>query len=235
MKKTYLAKKLGVSRFTILRWEKEGVLNQKIVEHQKDNELAKQNIDIENRKTLLKILEVLEGINHKLDRVGDVKNVFQSVENMLQNTKSSGIKVAEGLQNVAEYLTTVEVAHALGIARRSLNDWIIGGKIKAVKVKGKNFIPKEEAFKFIFRNVFNKIDMQTNAGNSVSIKDFKEALNKVISLSDEEINNTLLELGKEGVLSLQKIDDPGQLTEEEKKVAIEFNGRTLFFITWTRK
>lgn len=38
--------------------------------------------------------------------------------------------------------------------------------------------------------------MQTNAGNSVSIKDFKETLNKVIPLSDEEINNTLLELGK---------------------------------------
>jgi len=104
---------------------------------------------------------------------------------------------------------------------------LIEGKIKAVKVKRKNFIPKQEAFKFIFRDVFNRVDMQTNAGNSVSIKDFKEALKKVIPLNDEEINNTLLGLDKEGVLYLQKLDDPGQLTEEEKKTTIKN-------ITWVK-
>jgi excisionase family DNA binding protein len=137
----------------------------------------------------------------------NVKNMSQNVAEKSQGVVSMSQNVSEMSQNVAGYLTTVEVAHALGIARRSLNDWINDGKIKAVKVKGKNFIPKQEAFKFIFRNVFNR---------SSSINEFKEALKKVIPLSDDEINNTLLELDKEGVLSLKKRDE-------------------LDFITWMKK
>jgi excisionase family DNA binding protein len=204
MKKIDLAKMLGVSRFTIRRWEKEGVLNQKIAEHQRNNELAKQNIDIENRKTILEIVELLKKMNQKLDMLQNVKlSYIKSSKNVSNSVKSVELKseeVAEGLQNVAGYLTTVEVAHALGIARRTLNDWITDGKIKAIKVKGKNFIPKQEAFKFIFRDVFNR---------SSSINEFKEALKKVISLSDDEINNTLLKLDKEGVLSLKKFEEKG--------------------------
>jgi len=34
---------------------------------------------------------------------------------------------------------------------------------------------------------------------------------------------------------LQTADNLNGLSEEERKVAIQFNGRTLFLITWTEK
>jgi len=40
---------------------------------------------------------------------------------------------------------------------------------------------------------------------------------------------------KKEILYLQTADNPGPLTKEERRAAIEFNGRTLFFITWTKK
>jgi len=49
------------------------------------------------------------------------------------------------------------------------------------------------------------------------------------------MNKILLALDDEEVLHLQTVDNPGELTEEERKVAIEFNGRTLYFITWMKK
>jgi len=78
------------------------------------------------------------------------------------------------------------------------------------------------------------VNIKTKAGDSVSIKKFKDELKKVIQLSEEEVNKELLELDKKEVLYLQTIDDPVILREEERKVAIEFNGRTLFFITWIK-
>ena len=239
MKKIDLAKMLGVSRFTIRRWEKEGVLNQKIAEHQRNNELAKQNIDIENRKTILEIVELLKKMNQKLNMLQNVKLSYvkssKSVSNSVKSVELESREVAEGLQNVAGYLTTVEVAHALGIARRSLNDRITDGKIKAIKVKGKNLIPKGEALKLIFKKVYDDVNLKTKANDSVSIKNFKDELKKVIQLSEEEVNKTLLALDDEEILHLQTVDNPGGLNEEERKVAIEFNGRTLFFITWMEK
>jgi excisionase family DNA binding protein len=127
-----------------------------------------------------------------------VLQMSQNSSKISQNVVNMSQDVTEMSQDVEGYLTTVEVAHALGIARRTLNDWINDGKIETIKVKGKNFIPKQEAFKFIFRDVFNR---------SSSISEFKEALKKVISLSDEEINNTLLELDKKGILSLKKFEE----------------------------
>jgi len=37
------------------------------------------------------------------------------------------------------------------------------------------------------------------------------------------------------VLYIQTTDNPNEFTEEERKAAIEFNERTLFFITWEKK
>jgi hypothetical protein len=48
------------------------------------------------------------------------------------------------------------------------------------------------------------------------------------------VNKELLELDKKEVLYLQTIDDPVILREEERKAAIEFNGRTPFSITWKK-
>jgi hypothetical protein len=75
------------------------------------------------------------------------------------------------------------------------------------------------------------VNIKTNARDSVSIKKFKDELKKVIQLSEEEVNKKLLELDKEEVLYLQTIDDPAILGEEKRKAAIEFNEKTLFFIT----
>ena len=215
MKVEELAKMFSVTRGTIWRWEKQGILDQKLAEYQKQIEFTKKATEQDSLQAILqkadKITEILENVAFMSQNVQNmlqqVLQMLQNVPNMSQNVaeKSQGIvsmsqNVSEMSQNVAGYLTTVEVAHALGIARRTLNDWITDGKIKAIKVKGKNFIPKQEAFKFIFRNVFNR---------SSSINEFKEALKKVIPLSDDEINNTLLELEKEGVLSLQKFEEKG--------------------------
>jgi hypothetical protein len=52
----------------------------------------------------------------------------------------------------------------------------------------------------------------------------------MIQLS-EEVNKELLDLDEKEILHLQTLDRPAELSEEERKAAIEFNGRTLFFIT----
>ena len=79
--------------------------------------------------------------------------------------------------------------------------------------------------------MYDDANLKINAGDSVSIKNFKDELKKVIQLSEEEMNKILLALDDEEVLHLHTVDNPGELTEEERKVAIEFNGRTLFYIT----
>ena len=53
------------------------------------------------------------------------------------------------------------------------------------------------------------MNLRTNAGDSVSIKNFKDELKKVIQLSEEEINKILLALDKEGILSLKKFEGKG--------------------------
>ena len=219
MKVEELAKMFSVTRGTIWRWKKQGILDKKLAEYQKQIEFTKKVVEQDSLQAILqkadKITEILENVVFMSQNVQNmlqqVLQVLQDVSNMSQSVakKSRGIvsvsqNVSDMSQNVSDYSPTVEVAHALGIARRTLNDWILEGKMKSIKVKGKNFIPKQEAFKFIFRDVFNR---------SSSISEFKEALKKVIPLSihlsDEEINNTLLELDKEGVLSLQKFEEKG--------------------------
>jgi hypothetical protein len=46
------------------------------------------------------------------------------------------------------------------------------------------------------------VNIKTKAGDSVSIKKFKDELKKVIQLSEEEVNKELLELDKKEVLYL---------------------------------
>ncbi len=136
------------------------------------------------------------------------------------------------IDNTSEdFFPATFVANASGINRRSFNDRILSGKVKSKKINGSNFISKEEALRLIFKKVYDDVNIKTNARDSVSIKKFKDELKKVIQLSEEEVNKELLELDKEEVLYLQTIDDPAILSEEERKAAIEFNEKTLFFIT----
>jgi len=44
-----------------------------------------------------------------------------------------------------------------------------------------------------------------------------------------------LKPGKKEILHLRTADNPDELTGEERKAAIEWNKRILFFITWTKK
>jgi excisionase family DNA binding protein len=47
-------------------------------------------------------------------------------------------------------LSTVEAADRLGVSRKSVNDYIISGKLKATKGKGNhNFVSEEDLQEFI--------------------------------------------------------------------------------------
>jgi hypothetical protein len=68
--------------------------------------------------------------------------------------------------------------------------------------------------------VYDDVNLKINAGDSVSIKNFKDELKKVIQLSEEEVNKILLALDDEEVLHLQTVDNPGELTEEDRKLQL---------------
>ena len=76
MKKTELAKTFGVSRTTLYRWEKEGILEKKISELQKEKELIGQQNDTE---------VLLREINEKLNMLQECYKMLQGVLNMLQD------------------------------------------------------------------------------------------------------------------------------------------------------
>jgi len=247
MTKRELAKMLGVSEATIYRWKKNGVLKQKVDELQKQKELKKQFTEQEVNQKILEKLERLEifetDILSKLNTLIQDLMEDKSLKNYqnLPKVSHGTIENSQILSNVSQslsqvdYYTALQLANVLGLTRRSLNDWILEGKMKSIKIKGKNLIPKEEAFKFIFKKVYDDVNLKTKAGDSVSIKNFKEELKQVIQLSEEEVNRELLDLDDEEILHLQTVDNPGGLTEEERKVAIEFNGRMLFYITWMKR
>jgi excisionase family DNA binding protein len=139
--------------------------------------------------------------------------------------------VNKNIGDALEHFTTHQLANTLKIDKTTIRRWIKKGKVKGMKMRAQYVIPKEEAFELIFKKVYDDVNLKINAGDSVSIKNFKDELKKVIQLSEEEVNKILLALDDEEVLHLQTVDNPGELTEEERKVAIEFNGRTLFYIT----
>jgi hypothetical protein len=89
-----------------------------------------------------------------------------------------------------------------------------------------------EAFKKVFKKVYDEVNLKTNAGNSVKIKDFKNELKKVSNLKDDEIDEILLKLDDDDILHLQTADAPNDLPEEERKASISFEGRIFAYITW---
>jgi excisionase family DNA binding protein len=53
-------------------------------------------------------------------------------------------------ESVEGMLSTVEAATRLGVSRKSVNDYIIGGKLKAAKGKGNhNFVSEADLQEFI--------------------------------------------------------------------------------------
>jgi excisionase family DNA binding protein len=78
-------------------------------------------------------------------------NNTQSNTTQSSNTATKKPVAARAISKAAEgMLSTIEAATRLGVSRKSVNDYIIGGKLKATKGKGNhNFISKEDLQAFI--------------------------------------------------------------------------------------
>jgi len=259
MKKTELAKTLGISRATLYRWEKEGILEQKLTELQKEKEIIGQQSNTEM---------LLKEINEKLNMLQNVSNMLQNVlsmlhnvANMLQNVamphnvsnmshnvpdsvsqnvakvshnvSEKSHNVAKMLQNVPQYFTAPDLAKILGVTRRTLNDWILDGRIEAAKLQGKNLIPRDEGLKAIFKRTYDELNAVHHFGDSVPVPIFKDEVKEHINISDEEIDKVLLDLDTKEVLYLQTLDRPQDFKDSDR--GIKFEGRILYFITWMKK
>jgi len=235
MKKTELAKSLGVSRATFFRWQKQGILEQKLAELQKEKAIVNESI------TAKELLEHLKEIESKLEAL---QNMLQSVSDMLQKvlSQSQGVSIrSQVVSNQSQIVSKIlkenipesELAKILDIPRRTLNDKVLSGKVKAVKINGKNYIPKEEALKLIFKKVFDELNLTRNYGNSVPVPAFKEAVKKYLDISDEDIDKVLLDLDTQEVIYLQTLDRPAEFQDSDK--GIKFGDRVLYFITWQEK
>jgi len=259
MKKTELAKTLGISRATLYRWEKEGILEQKLNELRKGKEIVGQPADTETLlKEISKKLDMLQNVTKMLQ---DVLSMLQNVSNMLQNVASpqnvpnmshnvtdnmsqnvakvshnvseKSHNVAKMLQNVPQYFTAPDLAKILGVTRRTLNDWILDGRIEAAKLQGKNLIPRNEGLKAIFKRIYDELNAVHHFGDSVPVPNFKDEVKKHINISDEEIDKVLLDLDTKEVLYLQTLDRPQDFKDSDR--GIKFEGRILYFITWMKK
>jgi len=221
MKNTELAKMFNVGESTIWRWRKVGILEQKISEYKQLLEIEGKKSEAESHKTLLKILEEAERIEKALEMLPNIALILQDIENELKKPISSKVEasyksVNENIGDALEHFTTTQLANTLRLDKTTIQRWIKKGKVKGTKMGAQYVIPKEEALRLVFKKVYGDVNLKTNANDSVSIKDFKDELKKVIQLSEEEVNRELLALDKEGILSLQKRDE-------------------LDFITWMKK
>ena len=147
--------------------------------------------------------------------------ILQDIESELKKPISPKVEasyksVNENIGDALEHFTATQLANALRLDKTTIQRWVKKGKVKGTKMGAQYVIPKEEALAIVFKKVYDDVNLKTNAGDSVSIKNFKDELKKVINLSEEEVNRELLALDKEGVLSLQKRDE-------------------LDFITWMKK
>jgi len=260
MKKTELAKTLGISRATLYRWEKEGILDQKLLELQKEKELIGQQNDTE--VLLREINEKLNMLQNVAKMLQDVLSMLHNVANMLQNvamsqnvpnvsqnvsdsmfqdvakashnvTEEKSHNVAKMLQNVPEYFTAPDLAKILGVTRRTLNDWILNGRIEAAKLQGKNLIPRDEGLKAIFKRTYDEMNAINRFGDSVPVPIFKDEVKKHVAISDEEIDKILLDLDSKEIIYLQTLDNPGDFSDSNR--GVKFQGRILYFITWMKK
>ena len=240
MKNTELAKMFNVSESTIWRWRKVGILEQKISEYKELLEIEGKKSEAESHETLLKILEEAERIEKALEMLPNIALILQDIESELKKPISPKVEasykpVKENDGDALEHFTTTQLANALKLDKTTIQRWIKKGKVKGTKMGAQYVIPKEEALQLIFKKVYDDVNLKTKAGDSVSIKNFKDELKKVINLSEEEVNRELNALDDEEILHLQTVNNPDTLTEEERKAAIEFEGRTLFYITWMEK
>jgi len=170
----------------------------------------------------------------------DIANVIQS------NIQSEGMKynvlhpamdeksnvIQSNTPEIEENFTTITLAKILGANTSTIQRWIAKGKIKATKTVTGYIIPKEEALKVIFKKVYEDLNVARHFGDSVPVPTFKDEVKKHINISDEEIEKTLLDLDSKEIIYLQTLDRPSDFGDSDR--GIKFQGRILYFITWTK-
>lgn len=94
-------------------------------------------------------------------------------------------------------------------------------------------LPTEDEMRIAYDN----INERENAGDSVSVAEFKKELEKMgFKFTDDMLNEKLLEMDKNEVIYLQEANNPETLDEEDRKRGIKDKERGfLFYITWIKR
>ncbi len=125
---TKLAEILGVKNNTVARWESGVLVVPKVIE------LAMLGIQIKMGKDVMAAAaELLPIAEREAAKTSKVAKTIQSAE--------SGRTAKLPVLDDDEWLSTIQVAERLGVSRKSINDYIIDGKLPATKGKqNHNFI-----------------------------------------------------------------------------------------------
>ena len=205
-----------------------------------------------NTEILQDIANVLQGITSKIEDTSDLiqksYNLLQEFANVIQTImKSQEMKhnilqpvvdkkaniMQSNTSEIEENFTATELSKVLGVNTSTTRRWIAKGEIKATKTVTGYVIPKEEALRVIFKKVYEDLNITHHFGDSVPIPMFKDEVKKRINISDEEIDKILLDLDSKEIIYLQTLDNPGDFSDSNR--GIKFEGRVLYFITWTKK
>jgi len=205
-----------------------------------------------NTEILQDIANVLQGITSKIEDTSDLiqknYNLLQEIANVIQTImKSQEMKhnvlqpivdkkaniMQSNTSEIEENFTATELAKVLGVNRSTTQRWITKGEIKATKTAQGYLIPKDEALKVIFRKVYEDLNVTHRFGDSVPIPEFKDEVKKHTNISDEEIDNFLLDFDNKEIIYLQTLDRPQDFKDSDR--GIKFEGRILYFITWMKK
>ncbi len=111
--------------------------------------------------------------------------------------------------------------------------FLLTRKKNAGKTESEQDFPSEDEMRIAYDN----INERENAGDSVSIAEFKKELEKMgFRFTEEAINKKLLEMDKNEVIYLQEANNPEILDESERKKGINDRERGfLFYITWIKR
>jgi len=83
------------------------------------------------------------------------------------------------------------------------------------------------------RMIYDNLNAIYNFGDSVPVPIFKDEVMKKFNISEEEVDNLLLDLDSKEIIYLQTLDNPQDFSDSNR--GIKFEGRVLYFITWMKK
>ena len=85
----------------------------------------------------------------------------------------------------------------------------------------------------LLKMIYDNLNETRHFGDSVPVPIFKDEVKKHVAISDEEIDKILLDLDSKEIIYLQTLDNPGDFSDSDR--GIKFQGRILYFITWTKR